>query len=303
MVDQTQHLSATRHAEARSRSGSLSFVWRLLKRAWAIIPIAGLLFLWLPVIVLIVFSFNDSQGINAWRGFTVQWYERIFSTSSGEGTSFATDVMLQALRNSLFVSITATIIATTLGTMLALSLARGNFPGKRYVDALLMLPIITPEITMGLSMAIFFQVIFQFLETQTGERFVSGFGTIIIGHVVFNIAYVTVVVRARLAEMHPKLEEAAYDLGANGWRAFWHITFPGLLPAIIAGAILAVTLSLDDFVVTFFLSGVGTTTLPVYVYGLIKVAVTPEINAVSTLMLVVSSILIVLSLRLQGRSH
>lgn len=272
-----------------------------LRGLWVWIPVAGLAFLWLPILVLVLFSFNDSRTVNTLRGFTFRWYETIFTTSTGAETSFATEVMLQSLRNSLLVSIVATIVATILGTMLALSLARGTYPGKRMIDALLLLPIVTPEITQGISMAIFFQVVFQFLEAQTGERFVAGFGTIIIGHIVFNLAYVTVVVRARLAEMHPRLEEAAADLGANPWRTFWHITFPGAFPGIMAGAILAITLSLDDFVVTFFLSGVGTTTLPVYVYGLIKVAVTPEINAISTLMLIASSVLIAISIGLQGR--
>ncbi|MBN8640006.1 MAG: ABC transporter permease subunit, partial [Anaerolineae bacterium] len=128
-----------------------------------------------------------------------------------------------------------------------------------------------------------------------------GFGTIIIGHVVFNISYVTIVVRARLADMNPRLEEAARDLGANEWRTFWRVTFPLILPGIISGALLAFTLSLDDFVVTFFVSGPGTTALPVFVYGLLRLTVTPEINAISTLMLVVSTLLISISMLLQGR--
>ncbi|MCA9914997.1 MAG: ABC transporter permease [Anaerolineae bacterium] len=295
-VSSSQQVVAT-----RIKPGYKWSIPRLLRGSWVIIPISALLFLWMPIVVLVVFSFNDSRTVNTWRGFTTQWYENIFSTTLGVNTAFATDVMLQALQNSLLVSFTATIIATILGTMLALSLERWNYPGKRFIDALLLLPIVTPEIAQGVSMAIFFQAVFEFLQAQTGQRYVTGFGTIIIGHVVFNLSYVTVVVRARLADMHPKLEEAAIDLGASPWRTFWRITFPLAFPGILAGAVLAMTLSLDDFVVTFFLSGVGTTTLPVFVYSLVKVAVTPEINALSTLMLIVSSILITFTISLQGR--
>jgi spermidine/putrescine transport system permease protein len=129
-----------------------------------------------------------------------------------------------------------------------------------------------------------------------------GYHTIIIAHVAFNISYVAIVVRARLADMNPRLEEAARDLGANNWQTFWRITFPLILPGVIAGALLALTLSLDDFVVTFFTSGVGTTTLPVFVFGLLKLSVTPEINAISTMMLIVSTILIGISMAIQGRA-
>jgi spermidine/putrescine transport system permease protein len=209
---------------------------------------------------------------------------------------------LASVKNSLFVSVVATAISTVLGTMLALSMARGSYPGKKYLDGLLLLPVIIPEITQGVSLAMFFKIVFDYVEGATGARVFPGFGTIIIGHVVFNLAYVAVVVRARLADMNPRLEEAAYDLGANGWRTFWRITFPLMLPGIIAGALLAFTLSLDDFVVTFFMSGVGNTTLPVFVYGLLKTSVTPDINAISTLMLVISTVLIGISLLLQGRA-
>lgn len=165
------------------------------------------------------------------------------------------------------------------------------------------MPLVIPEITQGISLAMFFTLSFSTLSSLIGERVNFGFPTIIIGHVVFNISYVAIVVRARLADMNPRLEEAASDLGANPWRAFWRVTFPQLLPGIISGALLAFTLSLDDYVVTFFNSGVGTTTLTVFVYGLLKTSVSPEINALSTLLLVLSTILIGVSLFLQRRSR
>lgn len=266
-----------------------------------LVSVAGYFFLWAPIVLLVVFSFNNSRSVNSWHGFTFHWYENILNTATGNESSFNSGLLMNSVGNSLFVGLCATVISTILGTMVALSLARGRFPGKKYVDGLLLLPVIIPEITQGVSLAMFFKLIFDFMNQTTGVRGLPGFGSIIIGHVVFNISYVAVVVRARLADMNPRLEEAAYDLGANGWQTFWRITFPLMMPGIIAGALLAFTLSLDDFVVTFFNSGVGTTTMPVFVYSLIKKTVTPDINAVSTLMLIVSTVLIGISLLLQNR--
>jgi spermidine/putrescine transport system permease protein len=265
-------------------------------------PIVSYFFLWAPIVLLVVFSFNDARSVSTWRGFTLQWYQNIFNDVVGTEARFSTSLMLNSLVNSLIVGFVATIIATIIGTMVALSLARGNFPGKRIVDGILFLPVVIPEITQGISLLIFFNLIFSFMQNQLGIAPRPGFGTVIIGHVAFNISYVAIVVRARLVDMNPRFEEAARDLGANEWRTFWRITFPLVLPGIISGALLAFTLSLDDFVITFFLSGVGTTTLPVFVYGLLKLTVTPEINAISTLMLIASTILIGISLLLQGRN-
>jgi spermidine/putrescine transport system permease protein len=265
-------------------------------------PIVSYFFLWAPILLLVVFSFNDSRSVSTWHGFTLQWYQNIFNDVVGTEARFSTSLMLNSLGNSLIVGAAATLIATTLGTMVALSLVRGNYPGKSLIDGLLFLPVVIPEITQGISLLIFFNVIFSFMQNQLGITPRPGFGTIIIGHVVFNISYVAIVVRARLSDMNPRLEEAARDLGANEWKTFWRITFPLILPGIISGALLAFTLSLDDFVITFFLSGVGTTTLPVFVYGLLKLTITPEINAISTLILLASTLLIGVSLTLQGRN-
>ncbi len=265
-------------------------------------PVFGYFFLWAPILLLVIFSFNDSRTVSTWRGFTLQWYSNIFNNIVGTEARFSTDLMLQSLGNSLFVGVSSTLIATIIGTMVALSLARGNYPGKQYIDGLLFLPVVIPEITQALSLAIFFNVLFNWFNSVTGIPAQSGFGTIIIGHVAFNISYVAIVVRARLADMNPRLEEAARDLGANEWQTFRRVTLPLIMPGIISGALLAFTLSLDDFVITLFTAGVGTTTLPVYVYGLLKLSVTPEINAISTLILVASTVLVGISLRLQGRN-
>lgn len=264
-------------------------------------PIVSYFFLWAPILLLVLFSFNDSRSVDTWRGFTLKWYTNIFSGVVGGEARFSTELMVSALTNTLIVGIAATVIATLLGTMIALSLARSNIPGKRLIDGFMFLPVVIPEITQGVSLAIFFKLLFDFLDSSAGVSASPGFGTIIIGHVVFNISYVAIVVRARLANMNPRLEEAANDLGANTWQTFRRITLPLIMPGIIAGALLALTLSMDDLVVTFFNAGVGTTTLPVFVYGLIKTSVTPEVNALSALMLVFSTVVVGISLFLQNK--
>lgn len=275
---------------------------RIGKIGLAFNPIFSYFFLWAPIILLVIFSFNDSRTIATWRGFTFQWYENVFNNVVGSESRFSTSLMLESFGNSIFVALIATTIATIIGTMVALSLTRGNYPGKKFLNGLLFLPVVIPEITQGISLLIFFNVVFDFMQGITGVRPQLGFWSIIIGHVAFNVSYVAIVVRARMADMNPRLEEAANDLGANDWRTFWRVTFPLILPGVIAGALLAFTLSLDDFVITFFVSGVGTTTLPVFVYGLLKLSVTPEINAISTIILVISTILIGLTMSLQGRN-
>jgi len=267
-----------------------------------ITPIVSYFFLWAPIVVLIIFSFNDSPSVSVWRGFTGKWYAGIFAASTGEG-GFVTEKLLSALRNSIFVSLTASLLATAIGTLLALAIHRGRFWGKRMLDAFLYVPVVIPEITQGVSLAIFFRILFDYYQGITGERVTTGFATIIIAHVAFNISYVVIVVRARLATMSENLEEAANDLGANHFQTFWRVTFPLLLPGILAGALLALTLSLDDYVVTFFTKGVGDDTLPIFVYGLLKQRVSPEINAISTLMILASTVLIGISLLLQRRGE
>lgn len=270
-------------------------------------PVFAYFFLWAPIVVLVVFSFNDGGSVSTWQGFTTRWYTNIFNNTIAAGTEsarFSTELMLNAVRNSLIVGVSATVISTVIGTMVALSLARGGtFPGKKLLDAILYLPVVIPEITQGISLALFFKVVFDFVQAQAGWQMTTGFGTIIIGHVAFCVSYVAIVVRARLADMNPRLEEAARDLGANEWRTFYRVTLPLILPGIVAGALLAFTLSLDDFVVTFFNAGIGTSTLPIFVYGMLKTRVPPEINAISTLMLLASTVLVGISLAIQGRNN
>ncbi len=241
-------------------------------------------FLYLPIVVVIVFSFSGSPTVGVWGGFTLRWYERMF----GNGQ------LMNALRNSLWVALWSTIIATALGTAAALALDRyRRWVGRGAFDAVVYLPVIIPDVTMAVMLLLWFTQI----NMTLGSR------TIILAHIAFNISFVAIVVRARLANMDPSIEEAASDLYANRWQAFRHVTFPLILPGVLGGGLLALTLSLDDVVITSFVQGPGATTLPVYVFGLIKRSVTPEINAVSTLMLVASTLLVLASLGFQRRGN
>ncbi|MGB3512647.1 MAG: ABC transporter permease [Microcoleaceae cyanobacterium] len=254
----------------------------------------GFAFLYLPIFILVIYSFNDSRFNAVWRGFTLDWYRNLLA---GATNSTVTDVMIwDALKNSLLVATISTLLATIFGTTIALALERFRFPGRSVLEAILFLPIIIPEITIGISLLIFFSLGFQLIENILGIRLVLGLPTVIIGHVAFSISFVVITVRARVAQLDPALEEAALDLGANEWRTFWRITLPLIWPGIFSAGLLAFTLSLDDFVITFFTAGVGSTTLPLFVYGMIKFSVTPAINAISTLMLLASLMLVISSL-------
>jgi len=278
----------------------LDLLVRAIGKKWLWVQAAlAFAFLYLPILILIIYSFNTSRFNAVWRGFTLDWYRSLFSNTGATIATSSSAGILPALNNSLLIAAISTVLATIFGTMLALALERFHFPGRKAVEALLFLPIIMPEITIGISLLVFFTLVFRIVENLTGIRLNLGLPTVIIGHVVFNISFVTITVRARLAELDPTLEQAAFDLGANEWRTFWRITFPLIWPAIFSAALLAFTLSLDDFVVTFFTTGVGSMTLPLLVYGMIKFAVTPAINAISTLMLLASLLLVVSSLRVQ----
>jgi spermidine/putrescine transport system permease protein len=247
------------------------------------------LFMYLPIFVLVLFSFNDSRSTAQWFGFSTRWYGEMISDSQ----------IILALWNSLFVAIVSTVISTVFGTLAAMGMERYIFRGKLAMDAMLYLPIIIPDIAMAIMLLIFFNLSGIGFETWNVNIFnlrLSVPFSVIIGHVAFNISFVAVVVRARLAQMETTLEEAAQDLYANPWQTFLRVTFPMMLPGILGGALLAFTLSLDDFVITFFTSGAGFNTLPVRVFGMIKRGVTPKINAVSSLMLAASLLLVVLSL-------
>jgi spermidine/putrescine transport system permease protein len=261
--------------------------------------ILGFIFLYLPILMLVIYSFNISRFNAVWRGFTLDWYRSLL-TGVTDGRAQITDVTIwSAVNNSFLVAAISTIIATVLGTMLALALERYRFSGRAAMEGLLLLPIIIPDIAMGISLLAFFSLIFQLFENLTGIRLVLGLPTIIIGHVAFNISFVAVTVRGRIAELETSIEEAAWDLGANEWQTMRRVILPLIAPGIISAALLAFTLSLDDFAIAFFTSGVGSTTLPLYVYGMIKFAVTPAINAVSTLILLASLLLVISSIKFQ----
>lgn len=252
-----------------------------------------LLFLYAPIVLLVIFSFSGASDPGVWGGFTFDWYRDLTTD----------DNVQNAISVSVRVAIVSTIVATVLGTMAALALERFQFRGRRVFDALLYLPIIIPDVTMAVMMLLFFTQAFDVIDLTFGTRIGKGFATVVVSHVAFNIAFVSVVVRARIAGMDSTLEQAAGDLYATRWQAFRYVTLPLIMPGVLGGALLALTLSLDDVVVTQFVSGPGSTTLPVYVFGLIRRGVTPLINAVSVVMLVASLVLVVASLAAQRASE
>ncbi|MGA7227008.1 MAG: ABC transporter permease [Acidimicrobiia bacterium] len=247
------------------------------------------LFFYAPIVLLIVFSFNDNNNVGIWTEPSFRWY----------GEMFQDDRVMGTLRNSLIVAFFSTIISTVLGTMLAIALERYRFKGRGALDGIAYLPIIIPDVTMAVMLLIFFFQAFGVLNDVFGIHMTTGLGTITLAHIAFSISFVAVVVRARLAQMDNSLEEAAADLYATRWKTFQKVTLPQIAPGVAGGALLALTLSLDDVVVTQFVSGSGATTLPVYVFGLVRRGVTPLINAVSTVMLVASMVLVGVSLVFQ----
>lgn len=247
------------------------------------------IFFYAPIMLLVVFSFSDDRIVGRWGGFTTRWY----------GEFAANEEVTGSLWMSVRVAAVSTIVAVVLGTLAALALERFRFRGHRVFDALLYLPVIIPDVTMAVMMLLFFRQLFDFLNSTFGLGLSKGFGSIVVSHIAFNISFVSIVVRARLEGMNDRLEEAAADLYATPWKAFRYVTFPQIVPGIAGGALLALTLSLDDVIITQFAQGPGSTTLPVYVFGLIRRGVTPMINAVSVVMLVASVALVALSLVLQ----
>jgi spermidine/putrescine transport system permease protein len=249
-------------------------------------------FLYLPVVVLVLFSFSASRYASIWGGFSLEWYAKLFHNPD----------IARALLNSLVIAAGTTLIATVLGTLAALGLERvANRRRAARYDAALTLPILVPDIVQGIALLLFFVVVFNGLEYVIDWRPTLGRTTVIIAHAAFAVSYVAVVVRARLNGMDKRFEEAAMDLGANEWQVFQRITLPLIWPGVLSGGLLAFTLSLDEFVITFFTSGPGATTLPIQVWSMVKRGVTPEINALSTLMLMSSIALVALSIELQRR--
>jgi len=242
------------------------------KFMWFYVGLA-LFFLYLPVLILVVLSFNASRLNVNWTGFTFSWYAELWRDR---------DIMLAA-RNSLLVAFVSTAISTVLGTTLALGLYYRRDILNRIVDGLIYVPLVVPETVMGISLLAFY--------TKMGLGL--GLTSVILAHVVFCIPFVTLIVQARLAGLDYHILEAAMDLGATELRALLQVMLPLTVPGIVAGGLLAFTLSLDDFIVTFFTAGPGATTLPIYIYSMVKLGVSPKVNALSTIMLAITAITVI----------
>lgn len=253
------------------------------RRWWMqLILAAGFLFLYFPILALIAFSFNDSKRNVAWRGFTFKYYQKAFNN----------EALHDAFINSLIVAGISTLVSTILGAMLGIVLYRFRFPLKGVYEGIVHLPIVIPEICLGVAMLAFFAAI----------EIPLGLFTVTVSHIAFTIPFVAVVIRARMNGFDPALEEAAFDLGANQWQVMRDVTLPYLRPGLIAGAMLAFTLSLDDFVITFFTSGPGSTTFPIKIYSMVRFSVTPEVNAASTVLIVLTLGLTLIALWVQSRA-
>jgi len=239
------------------------------------ITLVAFLFLYIPLFVVAVLSFlNDAPGEGAW---TLKWYVQAFEN----------DLLRESLWMSLWVGLGSTLGATVLGTGAALALERTRFRGRNLFDALNLIPLVMPEIVMGLSLLIWF----VFLKMSLGIVSMT------LAHITFCLSFVIITVRARLADYDDSVEEAARDLGATPWQTFWKVTLPLIWPGILSGALMAFTLSFDDFLIAYFTSGVGNDTLPVKLYAMIKYGVSPTINAMSTLLVVATIVLVVLGMK------
>jgi spermidine/putrescine transport system permease protein len=239
------------------------------------------LFLYAPIFIVIAYSFDASRLGVSWTGFTFHWYEALLQD----------DALLSALGNSLIVASVAVSVAAVMGTMAAVGISRHRFAGRSLLRAMTLLPVIIPEVAMAVAALMLFVAI--------GLRL--GLATIIVSHIVFCVAYMTLVVMGRLEGLDGRLEEAAQDLGAPPVMAFFKVTLPLLAPGIVAGCLLTFVLSLDDFVITQFTAGVGSTTLPLWIYSSVKFGVSPEINALSTVMILLTGGTMVLAEIIKGK--
>jgi spermidine/putrescine transport system permease protein len=237
-------------------------------------------FLYVPLAIVVMYSFNDSRLNAEWVGFTLHWYKALLNNQE----------MLTAARNSLVIALCASLSSTILGTMAGLAIHRYRW---KFLPVLVFTPVAMPEILLGVSLLLFF---LQVLNVTLGMV------SIIIAHTTFCIGFVAIIVRARLQAMDDSIFEAARDLGATPWQTFRLVTLPLIVPAVVAGALMSFTLSIDDFIITFFTKGVGEPILPIQIYTMIKVAVTPEVNAISTLLMLLTLTLIIIAARLEARA-
>jgi spermidine/putrescine transport system permease protein len=256
-------------------------------------------FLYLPIVIVVLFAFNDTtRRVTAWDGFSTKWF----------GVALTDTVVQKALLNSFLVAVPNAIMATVFGTMAALGLQRVGKKTRIFFDGLTYMSIIVPEFVIALATLVLFATGFDIVESLFGIKINFGHPTIIAAHVLFNTSLVLLLVRARLSGMDRTLIEASSDLFATPWRTFRQITFPILLPAIVAGFLLAFTFSFDDYVITTFVSGPGSSTLPLFIFGQVKRGVTPETNAVATMilaftigMLLIGQFALIWQSRRQGR--
>ena len=260
-----------------------------LRNPWLNISLlVTLLFLYTPIIVLIIFSFNDSRRNIVWKGFTLKYYKKMFSN----------EILLEAFLNSILIAVITTILSLMLGVLTAILLWRFQFPLKSLYQGMLMIPVVVPEICIGIA----FLVFFNWIGWPPDLIWPLSLLKIIFAHSLFCFPFVAVVIRAKLVSLNRECEEAALDLGANAWHVYRDIWFPHLKPSLTAGGLLAFTLSLDDFVITFFTSGPETITLPIKIYSMVRFSVTPEVNAASTVLIVVTILSVCTAIFLQKES-
>ena len=242
-----------------------------------------LVFLFLPIIVLVAFSFNTSKMNIIFTGFTFEWYGKLFENRD----------LLEAFRNTLIIASLSTVISTIIGTISAVGLKKYNFFGEKFIGNLIYIPIVIPELVLGIAL----------LSVFTLFKLELGFWTVLLAHISFSIPFVITSVRSTLYSFSPSIEEAAEDLGASRFETFWYVTLPMIKPGIIAGATLAFTLSMDDVVVSYFTAGPGTNTLPLYIYANIKTGITPDVNALTTIMLLVTMLLLIIIAKVESRKR
>ncbi|MBQ6539003.1 MAG: ABC transporter permease [Bacilli bacterium] len=231
-----------------------------------------LVFLYFPIFVLVLFSFNKSSLNIRWEGFTFYWYKELFSNTE----------LLEAFFNTMLVGITSTVVSVIIGTISAVALYKYSFRFKTLINSLLYIPIVIPEVVLGISL----------LSIYTLFKMELGMGSLILSHIAFSIPFVVINVRSALAQTNPHLEEAAHDLGAGRLTTFFQVLLPTIMPGVKSGALLAFTLSLDDVIISYFTAGPGSNTLPLKIFSMIKTGITPDVNALSTLMLMTTLVIL-----------
>lgn len=280
----TQAATMKAAAEKRVQHPDKPLPLEYLRKRWLqAVLVFGFFFLYFPILALVATSFNEDKRNIVWKGFTFDWYAKAYEN----------DKLFDSLMNSLLVGSISTVVSTIIGTMIGLALYRYRFPMKTPFESVVFLPIVIPEISMAVAMLAFFAML----------QIPLGIFTITVSHIAFSFPFVAVVIRTRMAGFDESLEEASRDLGASAWQTFWNVTVPYMMPGIIAGGLLAFTLSLDDYVITAFTSGPGSTTLPIQIYSMVRFSVTPEVNAASTVLIVITLTFAIGAMAMQSRTE